>query len=343
MTGKSHLRVACVGAGYFSQFHYGGWARDARVTLVGSCNRDIAKARETGLPAFDDLARMLDETQPDLLDIILPPVAHATAIRTALAAGIKTMICQKPFCQSLDEARTIIAEADAAGARIIVHENFRFQPWYRAIKTALDAGSIGAVQQATFRLRPGDGQGPRAYLDRQPYFQEMEKFLIHETAVHWVDTFRYLFGNPSAVYADLRRINPVIAGEDAGFVLFDHADGVRALFDGNRNLDHAADNLRRTMGEALIEGTKGTLTLLGDGSVQLRAFGTTTPRQISPPDTWDGFGGDCVFALQSHVVAGVLDGAPLENLAADYIAVIQIEEMIYRSAREGRKINLEIP
>ena len=26
-------------------------------------------------------------------------------------------------------------------------------------------------------MRPGDGQGKRAYLDRQPYFQKMEKFL----------------------------------------------------------------------------------------------------------------------------------------------------------------------
>ena len=341
MTTANHLRVACVGAGYFSQFHYDGWARIDRVTLVGSCNRDITKAQATGLPAFDDLTAMLSATHPDLLDIILPPVAHAATIRTALAAGIKTMICQKPFCQSLEEARAIIAEADAAGARIVVHENFRFQPWYRGIKAALDAGKVGTVQQATFRLRPGDGQGPRAYLDRQPYFQEMEKFLIHETAVHWVDTFRYLFGDPLAVYADLRQINPVIAGEDAGYVLFDHPGGVRAMFDGNRNLDHAADNMRRTMGEALIEGTQGTLTLNGDGSVYLRAFGKTTYEEICTPNTWDGFGGDCVFALQDHVVSGVLDGAPLENLAADYLSVIQIEDMIYLSAQDGRKMTLE--
>ena len=31
----------------------------------------------------------------------------------------------------------------------------------------------------------GDGQGPRAYLDRQPYFQQMPRFLIHETAIHY--------------------------------------------------------------------------------------------------------------------------------------------------------------
>lgn len=340
MTGTT-LRVACVGAGYFSQFHYGSWARMDRVALVGSCNRDLEKAKATGLPAYSDLHQMLAEQAPDLLDIILPPVAHAGTIRTALAAGLKWIICQKPFCRDLKEAQQITNEAEAAGATIIVHENFRFQPWYRTIKQALARGDLGEVHQATFRLRPGDGQGPDAYLARQPYFQRMERFLVHETAVHWVDTFRYLLGDPVSVYADLRRINPVIAGEDAGHILFEHPGGVRALFDGNRHLDHDADNQRRTMGEALFEGTLGTIELRGDGAVRFRAFGTSDWATLLAPDKWDGFGGDCVHALQSHVIAGILDGAPLENRAQDYLVVEQIEAAIYASAELGQKQALQ--
>lgn len=334
------IRVACVGAGYFSQFHYGSWARMAAVEVVGACDLDHAKAAATGAPPFDDLGAMLTEAAPDLLDIILPPPAHAATIRAALTAGIKWIICQKPFCMDLDEARGIVAEAKAAGARLIVHENFRFQPWYRAIKAELDAGSIGEVLNATFRLRPGDGQGPDAYLDRQPYFQQMPRFLIHETAVHWVDTFAYLFGPASAVYADLRRINPVIAGEDAGHVIFDHGS-VRAVFDGNRHLDHVADNLRRTMGEALIEGTRGVLALQGDGSVTRRTFESADAETLLPADAWDGFGGDCVHALQSHVIRAMTDGTALENEARDYLRVIAVKDAIYASAADGRKIALE--
>jgi predicted dehydrogenase len=335
------LRVACVGAGYFSQFHIGSWLRMPRATLVGVCDVDIAKAEATGLPAFGDLSRMLAEVRPDVLDIILPPAAHVEAIRTAVATGgITAIICQKPFCERLEDAEAMIALADQAGIPLIVHENFRFQPWYRKIKDVLDAGTIGQVYQATFRLRPGDGQGPEAYLSRQPYFQKMEKFLIHETCVHWVDTFRYLFGSPRYVYADLRRVNPVIAGEDAGYVIFDHPGGVRALFDGNRGLDHAADNTRRTMGEALIEGSEGVLSLTGDGAVALRRFGAIESEVILPPDTHDGFGGDCTHALQSHVISGLIDQAPLENLAADYLGVIKTEQAIYRSAKEHRKMKV---
>lgn len=336
------LRVAGVGAGYFSRYHYESWARMQRVQLVAACDRDLEMAKATGLTAYDDLSVMLDAQRPELLDIILPPAAHAETIRLALNAGIKKIICQKPFCQSLEEARTIASEAEQAGATVIVHENFRFQPWYRHIKAALDADAVGQVHQVTFRLRPGDGQGPNAYLDRQPYFQTMERFLVHETAVHWIDTFRYLLGDPLSVYADLRRVNEVIAGEDAGYIMFDHPGGVRALFDGNRALDHAADNLRRTMGEALIEGTTATLRLLGDGSVRLRAFGTSSEAILLPPDTWNGFGGDCVHGLQTHVVSSILDGTPLDNQARDYLNVIRIENAIYTSATEGRKIKLEL-
>lgn len=343
MTKAPALRVACVGAGYFSRFHYESWARDDRVTIVGSCDRDLEKAEATGLPAFQDVTAMIAQTQPDLLDIILPPAAHAETVRAAIAAGVKTMICQKPFCASLAQARAVVAQAKAAGVTIIIHENFRFQPWYRRIKAALEAEAIGTVLQATFRLRPGDGQGPRAYLDRQPYFQQMEKLLISETGVHWIDTFRFLFGDPVSVYADLRQINPVLKGEDAGFVLFEHPGGVRSLFDGNRNLDHAADNLRRTMGEAQIEGTQGSLTLTGDGAVHLRAFGSLSTVEISPADTWPGFGGDCVHALQSHVISGLLNGTALENLAEDYLKVLEIVDMIYASAQDGRKRRLTYP
>lgn len=336
------VRVACVGAGYFSQFHYDGWRRIDRAELVGACDRELARAEATGAGAFDRLETMLETLKPDLLDVIVPPPAHAETIRAALAHGVKWLVCQKPFCQSLEEARAIASEVEAVGATLVVHENFRFQPWYRRIKTALDQRLVGDVHQVTFRLRPGDGQGPRAYLDRQPYFQTMERFLVHETAVHWIDTFRYLLGDPTAVYADLRRINPAIKGEDAGVILFDHASGARALFDGNRHLDHASDNHRRTMGEALIEGSVGTLSLEGDGSVRLRAFGSADREVLLEPDRAKTFGGDCVFHLQSHVVSGILDGATLENRAADYLTVIEIEEVVYRSAATGRKLSLQI-
>ena len=334
------LTVACLGAGYFAQFHHEAWSRNPNTDFAAVCDLDLEKAKASGVTGFDNLDEMLTATRPDILDIATPPPTHAWAIKQALEAGVKAIICQKPFCINLEEAEEITTLAEQADVDLIVHENFRFQPWYREIKKRMDAGDIGEVQQITFRLRTGDGQGPEAYLDRQPYFQKMPRLLIHETGVHYIDTFSYLLGAPTAVYSDMRRMNPVIAGEDAAMLVMDFAGNKRALFDGNRLLDHAAENCRTTLGEALIEGTKGTMNLAGDGSVRLRNFGSTTQKVIWPAQDYPSFAGDCVYHLQNHVIEAMLGRGEFENSARDYLRVRVIEEAAYRSSETGAKITL---
>lgn len=332
-------RVAVLGAGYFSRFHTDSWRRMNDVRLVAQADLTPANCAD-GVEAFADLATMLDAARPDILDIAIPPEGHLGAIRTACAQGVGLIICQKPFCTSLEEARQAVDLAKNAAVPLIIHENFRFQPWYRIAKQIIEKRGLGTMQQVTFRMRTGDGQGPDAYLDRQPYFQKMPRLLVHETAVHWVDTFRFLLGPIRNVYADLRKLNPVIAGEDAGHIVFGFDDGLRALFDGNRHLDHATDTPRLTFGEALFEGTRATLDLRGDGSLWQRDFGTSTARCVLEARDWPGFAGDCVHALQSHVVEGIRHGTAFENEAADYLSVIETEAAIYRSAEEHRQITL---
>ncbi|WP_439578987.1 Gfo/Idh/MocA family protein [Elioraea sp.] len=338
------LAVGLIGAGYFAQFHAEAWARMPGARLAGVCDSDRAKAEATaarhGGVAFGDLAAMLAEIPLDLLDIAAPPPVHAPAIRAAIAAGVPTAICQKPFCGELGAAEAITAEAEAAGLRLIVHENFRFQPWYREIARLLADGAIGEPLHLTFRLRPGDGQGPRAYLDRQPYFQQMPRFLVHETAVHLLDVFRFLWGEPEAVFADLRRLNPAIAGEDAGLVILRYGNGRRALFDGNRLVDHAAANPRLTMGEMLAEGTAGTIRLDGAGRLWQRRQGVVDECEHAHHLPPQGYGGDCVFALQRHVVAHLTDATAVENIAREYLATLRLVEACYASAEEGRWIAL---
>lgn len=334
------IKVACLGAGYFAAFHYDAWRRQPHARLVGACDHDIEKARATGVQAFSDLRAMLDTTRPDLLDIILPPPAHRASIATAIEAGVGFIICQKPFCTSFEEAQQVTEMAEAAGVTLIIHENFRFQPWYRSIHSLIRNGVLGDVQQLTFRLRTGDGQGANAYLDRQPYFRQMPRLLMHETGVHWIDTFRFLLGEPQAVYADLRQLNPAIRGEDAGYFILDFPERKRALFDGNRLLDHAAENHRTTLGEALVEGSEGTASLDGFGQVTMRKFRQTEQQIVLPARKWEGFAGDCVKALNDHVVEAMLHGSPLENTAREYLTIIAIKEAIYRSSETGRKVSL---
>jgi predicted dehydrogenase len=338
------LHLAAIGAGYFSRFHYRAWRRLPEIEMVGICDRarDAAEqcAGEFAIPAvFTDPATMLQTVRPDVLDIVTPPDTHLGFIQLAAAHRVH-VICQKPFCRNLDEATQAIALAERAGITLMVHENFRFQPWYEKIKTVIDAGELGEIYQAAFRLRPGDGQGPSAYLARQPYFQHMPRFLIHETAIHLIDVFRYLFGKPQTVYADLRRLNPHIAGEDAGIVILQMSGGVQAVFDGNRLSDHRASNRRLTMGELTVEGAKATLALNGDGEISLRSHGSNEIQRLAYDWSDVDFGGDCVYRFQRHAIDALLSRVMPQTLASDYVENLVVEEAIYRSNEAGRNITL---
>lgn len=332
------IKVAVIGSGYFSQFHFDAWNRLSAAKLVGAASLDAkglaaAKARFKIPVTFDDVGKMLDQTKPDLLDIVAPPAAHRPLLDEAAKRGVD-VICQKPLGGDIDSAKGMVTIAESTGIKFVVHENFRFQPWYREIKHMLDEGMLGDVTNISFRLRPGDGQGPSAYLDRQPYFQTMSRFLVHETAIHIIDSFRFLMGEISAVYANLRRLNPAIKGEDAGYLVFDFASGAGGMFDGNRLIDSSARDPRLTMGEMLVEGTGGSVRLDGDGNLWRRAYrGLEAPH----PYSWShrGFGGDCVLALQHHVLDHFQHDKSLENSGQDYLTNLRIEEAIYRSAETG--------
>lgn len=333
------LKVACIGAGYFSQFHYEAWQRIEEIELIGAVDQNIEAAKNTGFPAYSSIDDLFEEKAPDIVDIITPPATHFSMIETCLSKDVRLIICQKPFCRSLEEAQTAVELCERAGIALVIHENFRFQPWYRVMKQAADKGMIGDVHQLTFKMRSGDGQGPNAYLDRQPYFQTMERFLMHETGVHWVDTFCFLMGKPVSVYADLRRMNNSISGEDAGYFILAFENGKRALFDGNRHLDHDSQNCRLTFGTCELEGTKGTLSLNGDGVVTLRAFGSTESTVLyEGPTARLGFAGDCVHALQTHAVQSLQGERMFENSGRDYLNVMKLVDAIYLSNEKAQKI-----
>ena len=336
------VRVAVVGAGYFAQFHQEAWARLPGTKLVGIADLDREKAANAaakfGVPVFSDHEELFDVTKPDLVDIATPPASHLKLVNAVAVRGLPA-ICQKPLAPTLEMAQEVVAMAENAGTLLVAHENFRFQPWYREMRCLIRNGQLGNLHGVSFRLRPGDGQGPMAYLSRQPYFRHMDRFLVHETAIHFIDTFRFLLGEVSGVTARLRRLNSHIVGEDAGIIVFDFASGQTGLFDGNRLNEHVAENTRLTMGEMWLEGSAGVLRL--DGSARLWWKPQGRKEALHPyswPDT--GFAGDSVHALQAHVISHLRDGTCLENSAREYLRNIEIEEAVYRSAKESRHVQL---
>ena len=88
---KKNIRLAVVGTGYFSQFHYDAWKR-LNVDLVGICslNKDEASKYSKqfqNCEVFLDFETMIKTTKPDLVDIIAPPLNHLKFIK--ISAKIK--------------------------------------------------------------------------------------------------------------------------------------------------------------------------------------------------------------------------------------------------------------
>jgi D-apiose dehydrogenase len=340
------IRIGVVGAGYFSQFHLRGWASCSQAQVVAICDADFERARAAakthGIARhYQDVETMLAGEELDLIDVIVPPAHQAVVLRATIGKSIPT-ICQKPFATSFSEASQLATLAANWDVPLIVHENFRFMPWFREAKRFIEAGQLGRAHGILFRLRPGDGQGENAYLSRQPYFREMKRFLVAETAIHYIDTFRNLLGEVRAVSATLRRLNPTIQGEDAGIITFEFESGAIGVLDANRCNDHVAQNQRRTMGEMWLEGSKGCLRLDGEAQLWWKAHEQSQTAHAYS-NGWEHtteFGNGACGALQTHVLSALSASATIENTAASYLTNILIQEAIYASHETGRKIEL---
>jgi len=341
LNSSPQFKGICVGAGYFSQFQYEAWGRIPEVAIVANCNRSPEKAealaRESGIPktyALSEFEEMLDIEKPDFVDLITPPETHLALVRATLERGITT-ICQKPLAPTWDETREIVRLAGTSGARFMVHENWRWQPWYREIKRQLDAGAIGTPFHLNFCCRLGDGWGEDAYLDRQPFFRDYHRLFLFETGVHFLDTFRFLLGEIGSLYARTARRNPVIKGEDSALVICDHVGGATSVLDANRYNETGAQDPRFTFGTLRLEGSEGHLELGTDGRITRKPLGKPAAHlPFQPPQK--GFAGDCVYALQRHFTDCLLSGSPFESTADDYLKSARLVELAYESAAAGQ-------
>ena len=345
MNPRVPLRGVVLGAGYFSRFQYEAWARIPEVEIVAVVNRDVAKAREAaarhGIPracAWSDLAAMLEAEKPDFVDIITPPETHLEAARLAATRGI-AIICQKPIAPTFAECVAIVETARRAGVRLMIHENFRWQPWYREMRRLLDAGTLGELFSINIRTRLGDGWQEDAYLARQPFFREYPRLFCYETGVHFLDTFRYLGGEISSVYTRFQKRNPAIVGEDAAQIVCGFASGATAILDASRYNESDAADPRYTFGLVRLDGRKGHVELDLAGNLTLKLLGQPA-HFLDYPHTREGFAGDCVYAIQRHFVDCMASGAPFENTGEDYLKSTALMEACYRSQATNQVVTL---
>jgi len=338
------LKGVCIGAGYFSQFHFEAWQRLPNVQISAVCDFNMEKAKAVQKKygfenAYADVGKMLEKEQPDFVDIITPPHTHLELCTLAIKHKIN-IICQKPLSPTLREAKEIVKLAEGSNIHMMVHENFRFMPWYREIKKLLSSNAIGAkLHSIHLRMRMGDGWQEDAYMSRQPYFREMKQLLMYETGIHFIDVFRYLCGEVSQVYARLKRLNNNIKGEDFSWVQLDFKNGGLGFIDANRYNESTSENARLTFGTLLIDMDKGSIRLYEDGKITIQLLGES--EKVHAYNFLNrNFSGDCVFNTQKHFVQQLVSGAPFETDVRTYIKNIEVLAKVYASNGSGKPIKI---
>jgi predicted dehydrogenase len=330
----SPLRGAIAGCGFFGQIHLEGWRRIPEAQIVAACDIDLAKAQQAAPLGFDDLEQMLDTVKPDFLDIATRPELHLSMLRIAAQRRIP-VICQKPMAPDWPDCLEMVRVAAAAGIPFMIHENWRWQPWYRVIAAEMAAGDLGAPITYTFRTRKRDGVGAEPYL-LQPYFRSMPRLLLFETLVHHIDTARFLFGELNTIYAHLRRVNSHIQGEDQVLMILTHRSGLAGVINGNRFLDLSPDS--PPLGDGFFEFENGALRLAPNGDV-LRV----TP--MGDELLWkngiaSGYRGDSVRATSQHFVSRLAAGHTFETSGRDYLVTVAAVEAAYRSHSAGAAVRV---
>lgn len=333
---RLHQKGAIVGCGYFARIQMADWRRlSDQATILAACDSDLERARafaaEFGIPrVFADTNEMLEAVEPVFLDIATRPDSHRALVELAASRGVN-VLCQKPFAPSMADAVAMVEACERAGVRLMVNENWRWQGWYREIQRIVNSGRLGTVRNVVWIHSNNDGLADPPF-PNQPYFARMPRLLIYETLVHYLDTAVFLFGAPDRLRCAIKKNNPKIAGEDQADIRLEWAAGQRVWIRGTRC--GAVYENGVAMGRMRIDGSRGTLQMMGDG--RLLIDGVALP--FTPPA--EGYKGDSAYATQRHFAECLASGAPFETGGRDYLFIVRLVESAYASAAERAWIPL---
>ena len=276
---------------------------------------------------------MLDRERPDFVDIATRPESHLELTRLRRSAAF-TSSARSRWLQAWEDCLAMVEACEAAGVRLLIHENWRWQPWYREARRLLDAGVLGQPFHLGLPAgAPATAAATEPY-SVQPYFREMPRLLVYETLVHFLDTFRFLGGEIASVYCQNGRINP----RDPSAKI--SRAGAVAFVSGRTRPDRRQPHQRA---RATGQSRWTHLTIEGDrrhAAADRRRPPVATEhgaaeREHDVPDEQPGLQGRQRRATQDHLIECLRSGQRSESEGRDYLATVQSVEACYRSAETG--------
>jgi predicted dehydrogenase len=328
---RNILRGGIIGCGFFAGRHIEAWRRIPEVEIVAAADPRPDRAEQFAKNGYRSADEMFDREPLDFVDIVTRVETHLPLVRLAVDRKIP-IICQKPIATDWLTALEIVDTAESAGVPLMIHENWRWQAWYRAAHEMIVRGDIGRPIGYGFRTRTRDGVGDVPYA-KQPYFRDSRRLLIDETLVHHMDTARFLFGEINSVYAQASRRNPNVVAEDQAILVLTHEEAVHGWIDGHRFLNPDPDG--PAMGDAFFDGERGTISILATGDVYLNSA-LAWKNEVTA-----GYRGDSVRATQAHFIRCLANGVPFESGGRPYLRTFAAVEAAYRSVADARCVSLD--
>jgi predicted dehydrogenase len=143
------LRVVQVGCGKRGQIHTKAMLKSGVIELAALCDLDADRLQAAGQQfgvtrLYHDMAEMIRQEQPDLVDIITPPTLRAEIVEPALAAGAPALLIEKPIALRPAEAQKLV---EWGRERLIaVNTQYQWMAHWQHFWPLLAARALGEIR-----------------------------------------------------------------------------------------------------------------------------------------------------------------------------------------------------
>ncbi|MDE1150790.1 MAG: Gfo/Idh/MocA family oxidoreductase [Azospirillaceae bacterium] len=173
-----------------------------------------------GVRVVPDFQAILDDPAIGLVVVNTPNALHFPMARAALAAG-KHVVLEKPMTITLEEGRSLIAQARDAGRLLAVFHNKRLDAEYLTLGRHLAAGDLGRLVEVEWHY-----DRYRAHVTHKRWKEDEQPGAgtWFDLGVHLVDGMLRQFGRPLSVAAEMRSLRRAEGATDYFDVRFRYPD-----------------------------------------------------------------------------------------------------------------------
>lgn len=335
------IRIALIGCGLMGQAHLPGYkAAGERAEIVICCDNDEMKARviadELGNnpTVTTDWQAAIANDAIDAVDICAPHFLHAPMVLAAAKAR-KHILLEKPMAMGLDEARSMVDAATAAGIIFMVGQNQRYLPENHRIRELLDQGAIGRIIAARI---DGNQFLSKIYPPGHWLFSKALTGggIIRTTAIHKLDLLRYFIGEPRRVTAfhSISGLNPGMDSDDIAAFALEFENG--AIGEGFFTFAAHKVPIPTASGELVIlYGTDGMISNVGGWQMVSTTVDAYKDGMVSLGLPNADYHGSFVHEV-NHFLECLETGREPLSSGRDNIHTIALIDALYQSAETGR-------